>query len=158
VTVADRLTFAQSFNRLAVATRLPSSEADASMQQVYWDGLEDLPIGSVELAAEALAKAGQWFPKVAEWREAATRQRLAEVLTLPPGRDEPWQFECSACEDTGWETKSCYPGTAVNCGRKRCVDGGEFAREHGFTYRCSCRETNRTFQRHHCVPRGQERY
>jgi hypothetical protein len=149
VTGTDRLEFAQAFNILAVSTRLPTGEADAAMQEIYWRGLEDLPVDVVALAAESLSKASQWFPKVSEWREAATELRLQQVLRLPPGREEPWQHECEACQDGGWEVLRCYPGTGKNCGRKRCMEGGGSTYEHGYAVRCSCRDTNRTFQRHH---------
>ena len=59
-----------------------------------------------------------------------------------------WIDECGACLDTGWEEKRCYPGTANNCGRRKCAT--ESVRpEHKYTVVCSCRETNHTFKRHH---------
>ena len=146
MTNTDRLEFAQAFNRLAVSTRLPTGEADAAMQQVYWTGLEDMPIEFVVSAADALSKASQWFPKVAEWREWATRLRLQSIIALPDGRDEPWHDECEACGDTGWEIRRCYPGTPNTCGHRNCVKGKRL--EHNYAERCTCRPTNRTFQRH----------
>lgn len=150
---ADRRAFAQAFNRLAVATRLPAAEADAAMQQVYWGALEDLPAEAVTGAADALAKTAQWFPKVAEWRRAAYQQQLTDVLRLPAGRDEDWHHECARCEDTGWVTKSCTPGTPATCGRP--VQGAH-QQAHAYTVRCACRDSNRTYARHHRVPRGRE--
>jgi len=123
------------------------------MQQIYWDGLDDLPIEGVAAAADVLAKSSQWFPKVAEWREAARTHQLEGLLRLPPGRDDEWKNECEACEDTGWQTKTCDPTTTPTCGRP--VRG---AHQHAHTYAvpCPCRATNRTYQRHHRVPKGRE--
>lgn len=149
MTNADRMQFAQAFNRLAVATRLPTGEADAAMQQIYWDGLTDAPVESVVAAADLLSHTSVWFPKLAEWREAAFRHRLEEVLMLPDGRDEPWHEECDACRDTGWEIRRCYPGTGNNCGRRRCMAGK--SAEHTYAVECSCRPTNRTYQRSRAV-------
>jgi hypothetical protein len=154
VTVTDRLEFAQAFNRLAVATRLPSAEADAAMQQVYWNGLSSVAIESVVASANTLARSAQWFPKVAEWREAAVTHSLHERLKLAEGREEPWRHECPVCEDTGWELRRCYPGTGKNCGRRGCVRGGESRYEHGYTERCTCRPNNRTYQRNQAVING----
>lgn len=149
MTPADRLSFAQAFNRLAVATRLPVAEGDGAMQQVYWDGLRELPIDAVTAAAGTLETHARWFPKVAEWREAAYRQQLDARLQLPEGRDEPWQEECEACGDTGWERRRCYPGTANTCGHYHCVKGRRA--EHTYVERCPCRPTNRTYQRQQAV-------
>lgn len=156
MTTGDRLAFAQAFNRLAVATRLPTHEADAAMQQVYWTGLVDLPLASVSAAAEALAKGAQWFPKVAEWRDAAYQQQVAELVALPAGREREWTHECATCEDTGWEERRCYPGTLHHCGRELCAAGSEHRKEHTYVVRCPCRDTNRTYQRHHRVPLGRQ--
>ncbi len=152
MTTQDGVLFMQAFNRLAVATRLSAEQADEAMQQVYWNGLKDMPVEFVEAAADALAKSSQWFPKVAEWREWATRLRLQSIIALPDGRDEPWRDECGACGDTGWERMRCYPGTGKNCGRRPCVKGNHA--EHDYVVRCSCRETNRTFQRNQAVLTG----
>lgn len=148
MTSIDSVLFAQAFNRLAVATRLPADQTDESMQRIYWDGLIDMPIEAVVAAADQLAKQSQWFPKMAEWRDVAYQHRLRSVLSLPDGREEPWYHECSVCEDTGWERRTCYPGTLNTCGRKRCHY------EHVYVERCTCRPNNRTYQRHHAVLAG----
>ena len=146
---ADRLHFAQAFNRLAVATRLPAAEADGVMQQVYWDGLQEIPLEAVTASAQALERHARWFPKVAEWREAAYRQQLEVRLQMPEGRDEPWRDECDACGDTGWELRRCYPGTPKTCGHRNCVKGRRS--EHTYVEPCPCRPTNRTLQRHQAI-------
>lgn len=145
MTPTDKSAFLQAFNRLAVATRL--GDADASMQRIYWDALKDMELPAIEQSAAHLAQSAQWFPKVAEWREAARAAKLtAQIKALPAGREEPWHSECAACDDTGWEFRTCYPGTGNTCGRQRCEQEGK---EHDYTVRCPCRETNRTYQRHH---------
>lgn len=78
MTNTDKVQFAQAFNRLAVATRLAAKDADASMQQVYFDGLSDLPIEAVAAAASTLERGAEWFPKVREWRAAAHKVRRDE--------------------------------------------------------------------------------
>jgi hypothetical protein len=86
---------------------------------------------------------------VAEWRDWSNRLRLQSIIALPDGRDEPWHDECGACADTGWEVRRCHPGTHNNCGRKKCAKGANA--EHEYVERCTCRATNRTFQRQQAV-------
>ena len=150
MTPADRLRFAQAFNRLAVATRLPVAEADAAMQQVYWDGLREQPIEAVTAAAGTMETHARWFPKVAEWREAAYRHQVTARLQLPDGRDEPWHDECETCGDTGWVLHHCYPGSGNTCGHRHCRVAGRRS-EHTYVRSCPCRPTNRTLQRHHAI-------
>lgn len=144
----DRMGFVQVFNRLAVACRLPAKEADAAMQRIYFQGLEEFSLDVVSAAGDELAKTAQWFPKVAEWRDASKVQHIASVKALPDGRDREWQEECVACSDTGWEERRCYPGTRQNCGRKKCQ---QERAEHRYSSPCVCRATNRTYQRHHTL-------
>lgn len=75
----DKTRFKVAFNRLAVATRLPADQADAASQRIYFDGLEDLPIESIETAARELEVKAEWFPKVSEWRKACRRARRDEI-------------------------------------------------------------------------------
>lgn len=148
----DKRAFVQAFNVLAIATRL--AESDATMQRVYFEGLRDLSVESVTAAAAALSKSAQFFPRVAEWRDAARLQAVALLKALPDGRERPWEDECGACDDTGWEPRICYPGTMNNCGRRKCLT--ERA-EHRYMVPCSCRSTNRTYQRHHLLKDRLER-
>lgn len=152
MTADDRPAFLQAFNRLAVALRLPIAEVDGAMQQTYFDALRDLPIEAVDAAVLILSRtAGYGFPRTPEWHQVAEQQRVEQTLrALPPGRDEPWHFECPHCEDTGWEERSC-DGSRM-CGRSKEHPA------HTFATACSCRDTNRTFQRHHRVPKGREVY
>lgn len=68
---------------------------------------------------------------------------IRDVLQKIAPRERPWQDECGACDDTGWEVRRCYPDTANNCGRR--TEHGE----HEYVSLCSCRPSNRTFHRHH---------
>lgn len=151
----DGVRFAQAFNRLAVATRLNEKEADASMQRIYFDGLRGLSVEAVEQAAHEIALSAEWFPKLAEWRaKAKIAQGVHDMKALPPARENPWEDECGACQDTGWEARTCYGGTRNTCGRKRCE--GEGMPEHTYATPCSCRATNHTYQRHHADPRKRQ--
>lgn len=141
MTIQDKTRFKQAFNRLAVAVRLPADQADTSMQQVYWDGLNDLPLDAVEDAARDLALGSQWFPKLAEWRDSAIKAKHGRVIkmALPAPQREPWRAECETCDDTGWEQMQC-DGSDI-CGRRK-----DHAK-HGYVVPCVCRPTNRTYQR-----------
>ena len=152
MTDTDKPAFAQAFNRLAVALRLPSHEVDPAMQQIYFDALKELPISAVVGAVGGLAKtAGYGFPRTSEWYSVAERVRVELTLkALPAGREQPWQHECPHCEDTGWEYRDCH-GDRI-CGRSK-----EHT-PHKFVTPCSCRNTNATYARHHRVPKGRETY
>lgn len=137
----DRQRFGQAFNRLAVAVRLPSDQADAATKQVYWQGLEPYPIEAVEQAANTLGQSSQWFPKLAEWRDAAAQAQHGLVIQKAlPAHDRGWQDECGTCGDTGWEALTC-DGTHRMCGRQREHPA------HDYVVACPCRQTNHTWQR-----------
>jgi hypothetical protein len=137
----DRQRFTQCFNRLAVALRLPAEEGDAAMKQVYWDALAGLPIEAIEDAARKFTASAEWFPKTSEWLSVGEQARSTRALTalLPEPREDAWRDECEACGDTGWETLACEGDRA--CGRPK-VHG-----QHKYVVHCSCRLTNRTWQR-----------
>jgi len=148
VTDTDKTAFKQAFNRLAVAVRLPADQADAAMQRIFFEGLSEFSIEAVTAAGQQLEQSAQFFPKVAEWREAARIAQVAFVKALPPGRETPWESECPVCDDSGWEERRCYPGTRNTCGRKKC----ELERpEHRYVIVCTCRPHNRTWARHHTL-------
>jgi hypothetical protein len=147
MTDPDKKRFSQCFNSLAVATRLPAAEGDAPMKAIYFRALLDLDIEAVESSARDLEKKAQWFPKVAEWRQAARLAHGMRNLTLAlPGevdRDRPWKEECDLCDDTGWRVLRCFPEVSMPCGVRRCKK----SREHNYAVMCECRPTNRTYQR-----------
>jgi hypothetical protein len=137
----DKARFKTAFTYLAPATRLATAEATPEMKRAYFDALGDLPTEAVEGAAAQIAKKAQWFPKVAEWREAArsyTRDVQVKALPLPPAGRE-WRNECDWCEDTGW----CYEGGKTMHEVVMSAFEGR-PRMHA----CVCRATNRTYQRH----------
>lgn len=141
MTLTDKPRFVQSFNRLAVALRLPSGEVDSAMQRVYYEALEDLPIDAIEDAARNFAREATWFPKTSEWRSVAERARNARALTagIQDHTGRVWHAECATCDDTGWEPLTC-------AGSRQCGREQEHA-AHDYVVPCPCRETNRTYQR-----------
>ena len=138
---AEKLRFAQCFNKLAIALRLPTADADVTAQRVYWEALEGYPIEAVEDAARHFTASAQWFPKTSEWLSGAEQARSARALAkcLPSPREEAWTDECDVCIDTGWETLSCEGDRS--CGRHKPHA------QHKYVVHCSCRHTNRTWQR-----------
>lgn len=141
-TVTTDAAFARVFNRLAAALREPGDDTGVTMG-VYFDTLRDLSIESLELAAAALMKepGRRFFPTTAEWRQAAEVARVQQLReAVKPAREEPWQYECGACLDTGWDEQFC-PGDRT-CGREKKHGA------HSFVSVCPCRPNNRTYIRH----------
>jgi hypothetical protein len=136
----DKRRFDAAFNYLATATRMPTADMTPTTKRVYFDALSELTDEAVEGAAAQLAKSAQWFPKVAEWREAArSYKRDSNVKAFPVPRAEQWRHECDFCEDTGW----CYEGGKTFHDVVLSAYEGR-PRMHA----CVCRSTNRTYQRH----------
>jgi hypothetical protein len=136
----DKKRFDTAFNHLATATRLPLVDLTPETKRVYFDGLNDLPIEALESAAARLSKSAQWFPKVAEWREAAREIRKTTDLraVIPGARAEDWRHECEWCEDGGWSYDN---GLTLH----ETVMGGY--KDMPRMQRCVCRATNSTYQR-----------
>lgn len=74
--------------------------------------------------------------------DTPTVDALRAVLPPPEGREAGWTDECGACQDTGWEIRQCHGGERAFCGRRTRHAA------HTYAETCSCRPTNRTFQRH----------
>lgn len=134
--------FLPIFNRLCVALREPQDDSGVT-QGIYFDALKDLPTVALEAGAVTLMRepGRRFFPTTAEWRsvaELAVSQQIRETLTAV--REQPWVHECEHCEDTGWERFECTGDRF--CGRPTVHAA------HTFVRICSCRATNRTFQRH----------
>ncbi len=134
--------FAEIFSLLSLQLRL--ADSDELTVRGYFDALKHLPVEAIQGAARAFAveKGRRFFPTTAEWHTAAqelvtTTRRQA--LDIP--RDAPWRFECESCEDVGWVRFHCDGG--ATCGRNHVHA------EHDFVTPCSCRSSNRTYQRHH---------
>lgn len=141
--------FLKLFNRLCVAFRETPDETGAT-PHVYFSVLSDLPLTALAKAADVLMRDTQrrFFPRAPEWREVAeTIQREEFRLAVQPAREEPWRLDCGVCEDTGWEFFEC-PGNET-CGRSR-----EHAAHH-YVRPCTCRPSNRTYQRHNTFGVGQ---
>jgi hypothetical protein len=141
---AEDAAFLAVYNRLCVALREPQDDTGIT-QGVYWDALKDLSMEALETAASVLMRqpGRRFFPTTAEWRTEAERAQLARLReVVRPGRDQPWQYECESCEDTGWVgSMECDGAAGSRCGRRRVHLA------HTFTRVCPCRPTNRTYQR-----------
>ena len=134
--------FLKIFNRLCVALR--ESQDDSGVTQgVYFEALRDLSLPALEAGAQSLMKepGRRFFPTTAEWRAEAERAQMQQLKqAVQPAREQPWRFDCTACEDTGWERFECTGDTS--CGRQRRHEAHTYVRV------CPCRATNRTWQRH----------
>lgn len=137
--------FLAVFNRLAVALREAQDDTGVT-QGIYFDALKDLPAPAVEAGAVALMKepGRRFFPTTAEWRTAAevANVELLRSAVQPVEREEPWKDECGACFDTGWQFRTCAGGERGFCGRRKPHAA------HDYVEPCTCRPTNRTYQRH----------
>lgn len=137
--------FVAVFNRLAVALQVQPDERGIT-QGVYFEVLRDLPLAALEASVEALMceRGRKYFPSTPEWREAAEHAHGAQLrAALRPARDEPWQVECEACDDTGWQVRSCEGLPESLCGRVKVHHAA-----HDYVEVCPCRAMNRTFQGH----------
>lgn len=93
--------FSQVFAPLALQLR--ATDADEAMVRAYFMALKDVPIEFLAMAAQRLAKRGEWFPKTSEWLEAATRievERIEQQREMLRKLPAPL---CLSCDDTGWE-------------------------------------------------------
>lgn len=143
VSEQDKARFKAAFNRLAVATRLRADDTDPAMQRIYFDGLSDLPIDAIERAAETIARDASWFPKVAEWRDAAKRERFTLTIKALPPVPGDRALACDDCQDTGWRIVTCAPG--ARCSRPRCQAAPD-EYTHTAAVACACRQTNPAYQ------------
>lgn len=142
--------FARSFNALEIATRV-QPDADPRVREerieLYFKTLENLPIEAIEDGAVHLARTSSWFPKTAEWHDAAS-EAVAMRFRQTAGkvRDEPWHTEHPECGDTGWLQQECTASS--RCGREYCRrQPDDFT--HTYVEPCHCRTWNRTWQRNH---------
>lgn len=103
----DSVRFAGTMNGLALATR---TELDEAMMDLYYKGLEDIPMDLVEAAAVEAVKGARFFPSVAEWRANCDvildrESRLHQMGQLAiTGNVSVDDYHCEACDDTGWAT------------------------------------------------------
>lgn len=105
MTDADKKPFLQAFAKLCVSLR--EKEPDVAQVRVYFKALSDLDVELVLMAATALEKTAQWFPKTSEWRDAAKkldRDRAAEQRRAIQQRLVAGMAPlCLGCDDTGWD-------------------------------------------------------
>ena len=127
---------------LASWNQTPTSRTTAA----YWTTLEDCTEGTIRQAALDLQRAGGEFPRSSgDWyRRAIDLERTTRLHeTIRTAREEPWHVECEDCEDTGFSRHHCN-GTGTD-GCPRCRRLG--IKAHEWVEVCSCRPTNRTYQR-----------
>jgi hypothetical protein len=132
---------------LALAERLAQTLQATVGADTYEDlfaSLKPFRLEAVQDAAETLRDTARYFPRPVEWREAAETSELTFIKrAIQPARREPWHCDCTACDDTGWQTLSCTgDDERCPCRKDRPQDPHTFARM------CECRERNRTYQRH----------
>ena len=137
--------FTTIFSRLASQLRwLDHRPTDIAN---YFEALRDLPESILHESAKRIANqpARKYFPTTGEWREWAleveAEMRRAEIIG-----ERVWKLECADCEDTGWTLPESCPGDTT-CGREKTH------LPHTFVRVCGCRESNRTYQRHHAPKR-----
>jgi len=73
------------------------------MVRAYFLALKDVPLEFLAMAAQRLAKRGEWFPKTSEWLDAAKRieaERIEQQREILRKLPTPL---CLGCDDTGWE-------------------------------------------------------
>ncbi len=136
--------FALIFTRMA--SQLRWLEFRPSDMENYFESLRDLPDGILHESAKRLANqpGRKYFPTTGEWRESAL-QVEAEIRRADITGPRVWKLECEDCEDTGWLHFEC-PGDAT-------CDRTNPHLPHRFVRPCGCRESNRTYQRHHAPKR-----
>lgn len=108
----------------------------------YSEALRNLPIAVLHESAKRIATepGRKYFPTTGEWREWALEyESELRRAALTGSRD--WKVECEDCDDCGFLFFEC-PGDKT-CDRDRPH------LPHTFVRVCGCRESNRTYQRHH---------
>ncbi len=113
----------------------------------YFEALRDLPDTLLHESAKRIANAPgrKYFPTTGEWREWALEVE-AEIRRKEITGERVWKLECDDCEDCGWLFFDC-PGDTT-CERTKPH------LPHRFVRACGCRESNRTYQRHHAPKRA----
>ncbi len=145
--------FAVIFVKLA---KQLNREADEETIGVYFDVMKEFQTNITHEAAAQLSRTSKWFPKTSEWRECALLIEQAKRRADLSG-PRNWKLECEVCEDTGFIFFWCL-GIEVpesDLGRRdetmpvQQCDRDRSHLPHSFVRVCPCRETNRTYQRHH---------
>lgn len=133
--------FAEIFARMALQLRW--LDADETAIRSYYAALRDLPIEILHRSAAKLAcePGRKFFPTTGEWREVALMAQQDDLRAELAGPRRTWVLECEQCEDTGW--------VYFICEKDECGRYNPHIVPHNFVKPCVCRETNRTFQRHH---------
>lgn len=150
MTEVDKQPFAAMMASLDVLFGKESSKVKA---QLYWEGMQDIPIEVVRSGYEKVRQTLDRYPSVAKWRQCcelaardvdkakadkAFQERLKHVAQLQATFDDTTGeihehiYNCDLCEDTGWQAceKGGFPELRVQqiIGRK----------EPYYMKRCAC--------------------
>lgn len=162
MTAKESPEFFAALAKLAVMHRITMDKATA---KVYYDALNDVPIGLLLAAmARLLDHAGEFMPTSGKVREIVDeiqdeqhRRTVAEIerpqhLALTGTVETPRQpyFDCTVCEDTGM--KKLCPGGCTDFDRCTRREGDYCPEYHEGRYRvpiapCECAATNPTILR-----------
>lgn len=123
---------------------------DEAQSRFYFDALRDLPFPDLEVAALILVQELKYFPRPAEWREAAANQRSARVRARASEVQALSRrgVHCEVCGDTGWSSRGCREGDSCK-GAIHATTGEPVCRrdgDHTYVERCACRSTNPLYQ------------
>jgi hypothetical protein len=142
MTLADYGRFSACMRDLGVTLNEPTPP---DRIEQYFHALIGFDVNELVAAAEQVKCTAHWFPKPIEWREAVDAIRVAALKTaIRPARDEPWHFECPACEDTERIHYYCEKGDPP-CDRKDpkpCATCNKV-----YVRDCQCKGRNTTVQR-----------
>ncbi len=128
----------------------------------YFEGLQDVPLPTLQEAVGRLMRSERFFPSVADIRGACDRVRghTFETFTVPApsallADDDPrlW-YACVACQDSGWAPYWCVGSLQAQparpdqyltigvCGSAACSRFGQKGYGHEFMRKCVCVATN----------------
>lgn len=113
MTETDKPIFAAAMGKLCLALR--EKDPDAAQMRTYFDALKDLEIEFVTVAADALARSSEWFPKTSDWRSAAARVERDRTIELQARLRKLHTPLCLVCDDTGWDRRDDDRVTPCTC-------------------------------------------
>jgi hypothetical protein len=157
----SREDFAVVLGTLAVAT---NKELDAETVEVYFAGLCDVPLETLQAGVRRVLNGARFFPSVGEIRASCDRVKAQGGFQpfTPPKQiagtlrdDDPrlW-YACPICHDEGWAPHWCvgsvnaqprFPDSWQSigtCGSYACAKFGAKGYGHHYVQRCKCVPTN----------------
>jgi hypothetical protein len=109
--------------------------------ELMWERMRDIPMDTLEQAANNLINTEKRFPSIATWRQAcdAVAQTTAKSNALAAVKqveDQSGGYHCSACADTGWAIFEVPTSSLYNADQRARNPHTSWAR------RCECWPTN----------------